>query len=116
MEEYKYGVVEYPAFDKYPEVKGIFVGGCVSRGVGSSFRASAHAHTSDKDTHKGWICIRSPRKLYKKNGEPSMLMIHELAHILTGEGHTDKWREKVRELGGRITARYKKRKRTRRSL
>lgn len=32
-----------------------------------------------------------------------MLMIEELAHILTpGHWHDDAWRKKVRELGGRI--------------
>lgn len=88
-----------------PEMVGVFVGGCVERGVGSSFRARAHAHTNGK--HQGWICIRGWRRLYQRG-----LMLHELAHILTRQGHTDKWRACLRELGGRVDAHYQKRSRT----
>ncbi len=104
-------IVKYPYFTHYPEFEGLFVGGCVERGDGSSFRAKAHAHTSGE--YKGWICVRSVKRL--GNGKPSMLMLHELAHILTGHGHDDVWRKKVREVGGRIRywetkAYHKKRK------
>jgi hypothetical protein len=92
--------INYPHFDKYPEVKGVFVGGCVDRGDGSSFRARAHAHCSGKN--QGWICVRSPKRLYTPSGSPSNLMIHELAHILTLSGHTAKWSKKLKELGGAI--------------
>lgn len=88
---------------EHPELKGVFIGGCVDRGVGSSFRAQAHAHTSGKN--KGWICIRGWRRLYQRQ-----LLLHELAHILTGQGHTDVWRTRLRQLGGRVPARYRKRK------
>lgn len=105
-------IINYPEFEKYREqgFAGLFVGGCVKRGDGSSFRAQAHAHTAKGDT-QGWICVRSRKRLYTPAGKPSMLMLHELAHILTGEGHTDKWRAKLRELGGQITKRYLKRTR-----
>lgn len=109
---------------EYPEVKGIFVGGCVERGEGSSFRAMAHAHYHvDEAKQKkmlysqtqidamGWICVRSSKRLYTTDGRPSQLMLHELAHILTSHGHTDKWRAKARELGYRLPARYQKHKR-----
>jgi len=109
-------IINYPEFEEYktqaigaPFLVGVFVGGCVARGDGSSFRACAHAHVHKGDKNLGWICVRSQRRLYTRPGQPSMLMIHELAHILTGQGHTDTWRDKVRELGGRITRRYKKR-------
>ena len=93
--------VEYPAFQHYPELKGVFVGGCVDRGDGSSFRAKAHAHT--KEPNKGWICVRSTKRLYVQGTtRPSKLMQHELAHILTGHGHDDTWRKEVRRLGGTI--------------
>ncbi len=90
-------IVIVPMYEKYPEVKGVFVQGCVDRGDGSSFRRQAHAHTSKTYPNYGWICIRSPKRLTQKG-----LLIHELCHILTGDGHTDKWRAKVRELGGRL--------------
>lgn len=36
-------------------------------------------------------------------------MLHELAHLVTLEGHTDKFRRVLRELGGRATLNAKKR-------
>ncbi len=93
--------VEYPAFQQYPEFRGVFVGGCVDRGDGSSFRAKAHAHT--KEPNQGWICVRSAKRLYVPGTDrPSKLMWHELAHILTGHGHDDTWRREVKRLGGTI--------------
>lgn len=73
----------------------MFVGGCVDRGDGSSFRAKAHAHT--KGHNKGWLCFRRRDRL---NCLP--LVIHELAHLVCGQGHTDKWRETVIRLGGTL--------------
>jgi hypothetical protein len=93
--------VEYPAFQQYPAFKGVFVGGCIDRGDGSSFRAKGHAHT--KEPNHGWICVRSAKRLYVRGtNRPSKLMWHELAHILTGHGHDDTWRKGVRRLGGSI--------------
>lgn len=88
-------------FAEFPRAK-LFVGGCVARGVGSSFRASAHAHTSEKDKFKGWICVRSknPDTLRLIDGEPTNLMKHEYAHILTGEGHTDRYWRVLASIGG----------------
>lgn len=91
--------VDFEPFNSYPEFQGLFVGGCVDRGDGSSFRAQAHAHS--KQPNKGWICVRAARRVWSGD-KPSALMLHELAHLLTGEGHTDKWRTVVRQLGGKV--------------
>lgn len=107
-----YGPVDYPAFAAHPEFKGVFVGGCVDRGVGSRFRAQAHAHTEPNGKNPGWICVLSPKRLYTDRGGPSQLMLHELAHLLTGDGHTDRWRKVARELGYRLPSHYRKRPRS----
>jgi len=115
-----------PAFMK--EVKGIFFGGCVARGAGSSFRAQAHAHNSTSDKYFGWICVRgfNQKTLRRKLGvivqnddgqmevvKPSHTLMHEYAHILTPDHwHDDVWRKKMRELGQPIRQRYRKRPKT----
>lgn len=92
-------IVDFPEF---PLTK-VFVGGCIARGEGSSFRASAHAHNSKTDKHFGTTCIRSkkPDTLRLPNGEPSNLMKHEYAHILCpNEGHTRKYWTVLAKIGG----------------
>lgn len=87
--------------DKWPEtlygyysVAGVYVGGCVSGA--KSFRAKAHAHTEQENG--GWICFLSAKRL-----ADDALVIHELAHVLTGQGHTDGWRKMVVALGGTLS-------------
>lgn len=82
---------------RFPEVTGIFTGGCIARGEGSSFRAKAHSHTDNP--FMGWICVRSAKRLTDR-----MLMLHEAAHIITGLGHVDSWRKKLLEIGGTLDA------------
>lgn len=86
---------DIPLLRDFPEVMGVFTGGCVERGEGSRFRAKAHAHT-DGD-HAGWICFLSWKRLSSRE-----LMLHEIAHVLTGAGHTDKWRERLLQIGGTL--------------
>ncbi len=70
----------------------VFVGGCYQRGVGSKFRAKAHAHYKT-----GWICFRSDKWLGDR-----MLILHELAHLISGQGHNDRWRKVLLEIGGTL--------------
>ncbi len=86
---------DYPPELRHPKVQGVFIGGCVKRGDGSRFRSKAHSHIDGK--HNSWICILSSRRLSDK-----MLLLHELAHIITGVGHVDKWRAVVLEIDGTL--------------
>jgi len=102
----------------WSQVKGIFVGGCVERGVGSSFRAKAHAHCFLQDPYFGWICVRSAKRLGEVQGheitKPSALLWHEYAHILTpNHYHDDAWRATMKVLGQPVPEQYKKKKRVR---
>jgi len=107
---------------EWPEVKGIFFGGCVKRGKGSSFRAKAHAHNEIGQEYFGWICFRSIKRIKfcvvgdHDNGfsisKPNRILFHEYAHILTpNHFHDDVWRAKMRELKQPILQQYKKKKR-----
>lgn len=90
---------DWPIELRHPEVRGVFVGGCVDRGVGSKFRAKAHAHTGGKNL--GWICFRSARWLHVRE-----LLLHELAHIVVREGHTRRWRAFLLQIGGTLDEVY----------
>lgn len=101
----------WPIELQHHSVKGVFVGGCVERGVGSRFRAKAHAHFVGD--YSGWICFLSEKRLICRE-----LCLHELAHIITKHGHTDVWRKCLLTLGGTleevpgILGNYHPRKRT----
>jgi hypothetical protein len=70
-------------------LKGIFLGGCVLSG--RSFC------THREHAHFGWICLRSPGLIHDCG-----LIVHELAHVLTGDGHTDAWWSRCADLARRI--------------
>lgn len=104
----------------WSEVSGVFVGGCVARGEGSSFRGRAHAHNNPKDAHFGWVCIRARWRVgviadasdhdwdgdVVKAGET---LVHEYAHILVpNQGHTPRFSRVLLTLPGhRINAHEK---------
>ena len=94
--------IPVPSELKQYGVKGIFIGGCIVRGEGSSFRAKAHAHSIIPGTRNyhgsgeflGWICIRSIKRLYTSSGKLSQLLWHETAHIWRRswtEKQCDRW-------------------------
>ena len=102
----------------WPEVAGLHIGGCIDDN--RRFRHQAHAHNYG-GKHPGWICVLSHRRIFGTTrtpeggwvptDQPSRLMWHEYAHILTpGHGHDDTWRAKMRELGQPIEAHYKRKK------
>ena len=90
-------IVPTPDYLRHESLRGVFVGGCVAHGDGARFMAKAHAHTSGP--HTGWICVLSAKRL-----QCAPLMLHELAHIITGDGHTDRWRTALLAIGGTLDA------------
>ncbi len=104
---------EQPVPVDMPGVKGIFLGGCVREGVGSSLdsRGSypiAHTHIGNI-AEKRWICYRNP-VIYR---DPAYEYVrwHEYAHVLANQGHTDKWRRIMQSLGQPIPPMYARRSR-----
>lgn len=102
---------EVPVPENMPGVKGIFLGGCIERGIArisdKVFCEDAHAHTHG--SRAGWICFQLPE--YFRSPESHHLRMHELAHIMTGEGHTDGWRKALEALGEEVPPRYHHRRR-----
>lgn len=97
------GALEAELGWSWPEVAGIYVGGCVERGVGSRFRAQTHAHTHARDEYRSWICVLSARRLFMADGQrPSRVLMHEY-----GAGHTDAWQAQMCRQP--IPARYRRR-------
>jgi hypothetical protein len=91
-----------------PEVTGVCVGYCgaVGKLLGILFgewgclRRSpkgkivlAHAHNT------GMICFADSASFLHRE-----TVLHELAHVLTGQAHTETWQRKLDELGGRKSA------------
>jgi len=92
----------------YPVVWGVYLGNaCVSAENPLEWiEVWAHAHNSPEDEWFGWICIRDVKLAFTKRGNPSLVMKHEVAHLLCpGQGHTKKWRRVLTEIGGGAEAR-----------
>ena len=91
-------------------VAGVSLGGCCDAfgtdRIGA-MRRSAHAHTSPRSTWRGWICFKSgkPERVRTATGKPTTLLIHEVGHIVTWDGHTARWRAAVSKLGAPAEAR-----------
>lgn len=94
--------------EEMPELSGVFVGGCIERGVGSRFGAAGHAHNDPEDEFFGWVCIQSKRRMYTSSGNYSRVLWHEYAHIKTpGHAHDDAWIQVMKELKQPIPSWYK---------
>lgn len=90
----------------------VFIGGCIERGVGSSFRRKAHAHNYKRDPNFGTLCFRSIKRIGEYHtianddntlivvvDKPSRLLLHEYAHILApNQPHNKTFDRQYREL------------------
>jgi hypothetical protein len=95
----------------HSRVRGVSVGQCVD-GSPLAPDVYAHAHQYPKDSHWGWICVRSPREVLRRGSRHlSTTVMHEFAHLVAAAGHDDDWRRTMRELGQPIPAAYRKRPR-----
>ena len=86
----------WPADLQHPEVHGVCIGGCAVTG---KRLGSLHAHAHTHDAYRGWICFRSRVTFAER-----LTRLHELAHVVTREGHTKRWREFLLQIGGTLDA------------
>lgn len=83
-------------------VWGVFVGGCVDERLSSSIWESsrAHAHNYTKDPWFGWVCIVKWEDTLTRNGKPTDILIHEIAHLMCpNQLHSPKWKRTVVRMG-----------------
>lgn len=82
--------------------RGVYAGGCVAFGIGVypalELSERAHSHLG-AGPEKGWVCVRYANDVYDDDGNLTYWTIHELAHVLTGQGHTRKWWRLMRAWG-----------------
>lgn len=74
--------------------RGVHVGECVT---GKPLRHAAHAHTHTDPI--GHICFRSSNQFHDYS-----TVVHELAHVITRQGHTRRWFECLKRLPGSESA------------
>lgn len=86
----------WPVDLQHPEVKGVAVGGCT---ISGKRLGRNHAHAHIRGASRGWICFRSRVTFAEKTTR-----LHELAHVVTREGHTKRWREFLLQIGGTLDA------------
>lgn len=83
-------------------LRGISIKVCCQTGL-PLHREEAHAHIAP-GRYRGMVCFESWATFHATN------LTHELAHILSGRsGEGEHWGAAVRELGGRVERRYRKR-------
>jgi len=93
--------------EPWPIVWGVYVGqGCISGEDPLEWiDILAHAHNKKDEEYFGWICIRDAKMAFTKLGNPSLVMKHEVAHLIANDqGHTKKWREILTQMGGGVEA------------
>jgi len=97
---------------KYDELKGICIGGCIVNGRNANVNGMpwkigdeiAHAHSQsanigypEYEKYNGWICLR--KKFYMSK----MTMLHEIAHLYCKNiWHDDRFRKVLLSMGGTL--------------
>ena len=88
----------------HPSVWGVYVNdGCVTGQEPLEWlTVAAHAHVAD-DQWAGWVCITG--HVITPKGNPSHLLLHEVAHcIRNNRAHDLKWRKVLTDLGAKKEA------------
>lgn len=93
---------EWPEVLDHPRVRGVCLRGCVQTGTRAMFYAKkgaaktmAHAHITGE--YEGWICVRNQIVLRNR-----LLLLHELAHVITRQIHTTEWAYTLLQIGGTV--------------
>lgn len=88
-----------------PTVNGVVFNGCVSNQRWGTQLAHAHRHGVPGAEPWGFMCFKT-RDILTLHGWPTNVAIHELAHLITGEDHTQRWAEEMRRWGAEPEAAY----------
>lgn len=93
----------------HPDVRGVCIGCCVD-GKPLSTDYDAHAHLYiEGERYPGFICFRTERALAGVNPiKVGRTSIHELAHLIANQHHSEAWRNTMRQLGQPIPAAYRR--------
>jgi len=89
--------------EEWPIVWGVYLGqGCITGNDPLDWKElRAHAHNDKDEEWFGWICLADIKDAFTKLGNPSMVIKHEIAHLLApNQGHTKKWKEILTAMGG----------------
>ena len=90
------------ALAPYSDIWGVYVGdGCVTGTEPLEWlKIHAHAHNDTEDEWFGWICIADPYNVITAKGNPTAILLHEVAHVLCRDpGHSQKWCAVVSAIG-----------------
>jgi hypothetical protein len=97
---------EFPkCVQKFKELKGICIGGCVDKDVSfTNDDCWAHSHSNSYDKYTGWICLH-----YKYQLKHKLLLLHEVAHLIANKQknthhHGTRWKQAVSYIGGTYKA------------
>ena len=86
-------------------VWGVSAGSCIAGEQWYDKRYHIEGHAHYVGPWRGWICLPDTDRIVTPPGRPTLLVLHEVAHLMAGnKGHGADWREALIGLGGKAEA------------